>query len=99
MTFSEYELIKAQYDMVEQHDNLQLCFCADKEQTDRVWQAPLSIKDGEKLRESDTFYILLIPKGLDFTEDLYEAVKRMFEKYVKNEKVKEKLAKIKKDFV
>lgn len=98
MTFSEYELVKSQYDATEHYTNAQLCLCADKEQTDRVWQAPLSIKDGEKLRESDSFYILLIPKGLDFTEDFYEAVKRMFEKYVKNEKVKEKLAKIKKDF-
>lgn len=99
MTFSEYELIKAQYTLTEQHDNLQLCFCTDKEQTDRVWQVPLSIKDNIKVRESDSFYVLMLPKGLDFTEERYEIYKHIFERYVKGEKVKEKLAKINKDFV
>ena len=97
MTFCQYAFIKAQYDMVEQHDNLQLCFCADKVHTDHVWQAPLSIK--EEPKASETFYILMIPKGLDFTEEKYELFKFFFERYVKGEKVKEKLEKIKKDFV
>ena len=97
MTFCQYALIKAQYDMVEQHDNLQLCFCADKVHTDHVWQAPLSIK--EEPKASETFYILMIPKGLDFTEEKYELFKFFFERYIKREKVKEKLERIKKDFV
>ena len=97
MTFCQYAFIKAQYDMVEQHDNLQLCFCADKVHTDHVWQAPLSIK--EEPKASETFYILMIPKGLDFTEEKYELFKFFFERYVKGEKVKEKLEKIKKDFI
>lgn len=97
MTFCQYAIIKAQYEMVEQHDNLQLCFCADRECADHVWQAPLSIK--EEPKASETFYVLMIPKGLDFTEEKYEMVKRMFEKYVKLEKEKERLEKIKKDFV
>lgn len=97
MTFCQYAIIKAQYEMVEQHDNLQLCFCADKKQTDNVWQAPLSIK--EEPKASETFYIFMIPKGLDFTEEKYELLKQFFEIYVKREKVKEKLEKIKKDFV
>lgn len=66
MTFCQYALIKAQYEMVEQHDNLQLCFCADRDCTDHVWQAPLSIK--EEPKASNSFYVLMIPKGLDFTE-------------------------------
>lgn len=97
MTFCQYALIKAQYDMVEQHDNLQLCFCADKVRTDHVWQAPLNIR--EETRASETFYVLMIPKGLDFTEEIYEIYKAFFEKYVKLEKEKERLEKIKKDFV
>ena len=83
--------------MVEQHEELQLCFCADRVRTDHVWQAPLNIK--EEKRASETFYILMIPKGLDFTEEKYEIIKTMFEKYVKLEKEKEKLERIKKDFV
>ena len=35
----------------------------------------------------------------NFTEEKYEIIKRMFEKYVKLEKEKERLEKIKKDFV
>ena len=97
MTFCQYAIIKAQYEMVEQHDNLQLCFCAYKVNTDHVWQAPLSIK--EEPKASETFYILMIPKGLDFTEEKYELFKFFFERYVKGEKVKEKLERIKKDFV
>lgn len=97
MTFCQYALIKAQYDMVEQHDKLQLCFCADRGCTDHVWQAPLSIK--EEPKASNKFYVLMIPKGLDFTEEKYELFKQFFERYVKCEKVKEKLERIKKDFV
>lgn len=97
MTFSKYDVVKAQYDMVEQHDSLQLCFCADRDCTDHVWQAPLSVR--EELKASTSFYVLMIPKGLDFTEERYEILKSLFEKYIKNEKVKEKLEKIKKDFV
>ena len=97
MTFCQYAFIKAQYDMVEQHDNLQLCFCADKVHTDHVWQAPLSIK--EEPKASETFYVFMIPKGLDFTEEKYELFKQFFERYVKGKKVKEKLERIKKDFV
>ena len=41
----------------------------------------------------------MIPKGLDFTEETYEIYKGFFERYVKGEKEKEKLEKIKKDFV
>lgn len=99
MTFCQYALIKAQYDMVEQHDELQLCFCADKKQTDHVWQAPLSIKTDNKNRSTESFYVFTVPKGLDFTEEKYELLKFIFERYVKGEKVKEKLEKIKKDFI
>jgi len=97
MTFCQYALIKAQYEMVEQHDNLQLCFCADRDCTDHVWQAPLSIK--EEPKASNAFYVLMIPKGLDFTEETYETYKGFFERYIKREKEKEKLERIKKDFV
>jgi hypothetical protein len=62
-----------------------------------VWQAPLSIK--EEPKASNSFYVLMIPKGLDFTEEKYEIIKTMFEKYVKLEKEKERLEKLKKDFV
>lgn len=97
MTFSKYDVVKAQYDMVEQHDNLQLCFCADRDCTDHVWQAPLGVREEPKV--SSSFYVLMIPKGLDFTEERYEILKSLFEKYIKNEKVKEKLEKLNKDFV
>ena len=96
MTFCKYDVVKAQYDMVEQHNELQLCFCADKKQTDNVWQAPLS---REETKVSETFYIFMIPKGEDFTEEKYEILKSFFIRYVKLEKEKEKLEKIKKDFV
>ena len=97
MTFCQYALIKAQYEMVEQHDNLQLCFCADRDCTDHVWQAPLSIK--EEPKASNSFYVLMLPKGLDFTEKTYETYKGFFERYIKREKEKEKLENINKDFV
>lgn len=48
---------------------------------------------------TESFYIFMIPKGLNFTEEKYELFKFFFERYVKGEKVKEKLEKIKKDFV
>lgn len=48
---------------------------------------------------TESFYIFMIPKGLNFTEEKYELFKFFFERYVKDEKVKEKLEKIKKDFV
>ena len=99
MTFSDYNLVKAQYDAVEHYNDLQLCLCADKKQTDHVWQAPLSIKTDNKNRATESFYIFMIPKGLNFTEEKYELFKFFFERYVKSEKVKEKLEKIKKDFV
>ena len=88
MTFCKYAFIKAQYDMVEKHDNLQLCFCVDRDCTDHVWQAPLSIKGEPKA--SNSFYILMIPKGFDFTEEMYETYKGFFERYIKLEKRKRK---------
>lgn len=97
MTFSAYERVKEPYIVTEQYDKFHLCLCVYREQTDRVWQAPLKIKEEPKV--SNSFYVLMIPKGLDFTEERYEILKHIFEKYVKNEKVKEKLAKLKKDFV
>ena len=48
---------------------------------------------------TESFYIFMIPKGLNFTEEKYELFKFFFERYVNGEKVKEKLDKIKKDFV
>lgn len=30
MTFNDYYLVKAQYDAVENYNDLQLCLCADK---------------------------------------------------------------------
>lgn len=97
MTFSEYDVVKAQYTVTEQFEQLRLYLCADRDCTDHVWQAPLGVR--EEPKASNSFYVLMIPKGLDFTEERYEILKSLFEKYVKNEKVKEKLAKINKDFV
>ena len=97
MTFSEYDVVKAQYTVTEQFEELRLYLCADKECTDHVWQAPLSIKT--EIKANKNFYLFAIPKGQNFTEELYETYKRFFERYIKAEKVKEKLEKIKKDFV
>ena len=97
MMFSEYDVVKAQYTVTEQFEELRLYLCADRGCTDHVWQAPLSIK--EEPKASNAFYVLMIPKGLDFTEETYETYKGFFEKYIKREKEKEKLEKIKKDFV
>ena len=97
MTFSEYDVVKAQYTVTEQFKELRLYLCADKECTDHVWQAPLSTKTETKANKN--FYLFAIPKGEDLTEEKYEIIKRMFEKYIKEEKAKDKLEKIKKDFV
>ena len=42
MTFSEYDIVKSQYTLTEQFEDLRLYLCADRRCTDRVWQAPLS---------------------------------------------------------
>lgn len=97
MTFAEYDVVKAQYIVSEQFEELRLYLCADKQCTDHVWQAPLSTHT--EIKASNNFYVLAIPRGLDFTEECYENFKRMFVRYVKGEKAKEKLEKIKKDFV
>ena len=97
MTFSEYDVVKAQYTVTEQFEELRLYLCADKECTDHVLQAPFSTKTETKANKN--FYLFAIPKGQNFTEELYETYKRFFEKYIKLEKEKEKLEKIKKDFV
>lgn len=97
MTFSEYDVVKAQYTVSEQFKELRLYLCADREFTNKVWQAPLS--SHTETQANKNFYLFAIPKGLDFTEEQYEIYKRFFERYVKGEKEKEKLEKIKKDFV
>lgn len=97
MTFSEYDVVKAQYTVTEQFEQLRLYLCADRGCTDHVWQAPLSIKTERQANKN--FYLLALPKGENFTEEKYEIIKIMFEKYVKLEKEKERLEKIKKDFV
>ena len=94
MTFSKYELIKAQYDVAEQYDKFHLCLCAYRKCTDHVWHAFVSLPT-----ETDkNLYLFVIPKKLDFTAEQYELFKQFFVRYVKGEKVKEKLEKIKKDF-
>lgn len=97
MMFSEYDVVKAQYTVTEQFEELRLYLCADRGCTDHVWQAPLSTKT--ETQANKNFYLFAIPKGENFTEEKYEIIKRMFEKYVKLEKEKEKLERIKKDFV
>ncbi len=97
MTFSEYDVVKAQYEVSEQFEELRLYLCADRECTSNVWQAPLSTNTERQANKN--FYLLAIPKGLDLTEEKYEIIKRMFVRYVKLEKEKERLEKIKKDFV
>ena len=97
MTFSEYDVVKAQYTVTEQFEELRLYLCADRGCTDHVWQAPLSTKTETKANKN--FYLFAIPKGLNFTEEQYELFKLYFERYIKNEKIKEKLERIKKDFV
>lgn len=97
MTFSEYDVVKSQYTVAEQFEDLRLYLCADRRCTDRVWQAPLSKQI--EIQENKNFYLLALPKGENFTKEKYEMIKRMFEKYVKLEKEKEKLERIKKDFV
>lgn len=97
MTFSEYDVVKSQYTVTEQFEQLRLYLCADRGCTDHVWQAPLSTKT--EIQANKNFYLLALPKGENFTEEKYEIIKRMFEKYVKLEKEKERLEKIKKDFV
>ena len=96
MTFSEYDVVKSQYTVSEQFEDLILYLCADKECTDNVWQVPLT--SNTEIQENKNFYLLALPKGENFTEEKYEMIKRMFEKYVKLEKEKEKLERIKKDF-
>lgn len=96
MTFSEYDVVKAQYAVSEQFKELRLYLCADRECTRNVWQATLSLHT--ETQANKNFYLFAIPKGLNFTEEQYEIFKRFFERYVKGEKVKEKLEKIKKDF-
>lgn len=97
MTFSEYDVVKSQYTVAEQFEDLRLYLCADRRCTDRVWQTPLSTQS--EIQENKNFYLLALPKGENFTKEKYEMIKRMFEKYVKLEKEKEKLERIKKDFV
>lgn len=97
MTFAEYDIVKSQYIVSEQFVELRLYLCADKQCTDHVWQAPLSIQT--EIKSSNNFYLLSIPKGLDFTEECYETFKRMFVRYIKGEKIKEKLEKVQKDFI
>ena len=97
MTFSEYDVVKTQYTITEQYKELSLYLCADKECTDHVCQVILSLITERQANKN--FYIFAIPKGENFTEEKYEMIKRMFEKYVKLEKEKEKLERIKKDFV
>lgn len=97
MTFSEYDVVKAQYAVTEQFEELRLYLCADRECTDHVWQAPLSTHT--EIKTNKNFYLFAIPKGEDLTEEKYEIIKSMFEKYIKLEKEKEKLEKLKKDFV
>lgn len=95
MTFSKYDLVKAQY-IVSERYKFHLCLCADRECTDHVWHALLYSREAKTNKE---LYIFVIPKGLNFTEEQYEIYKRFFIRYVKDEKVKEKLEKINKDFV
>ena len=97
MKFNEYDVVKAQYAVSEQFEDLRLYLCADRVCTDHVWQVPL--KSNTERQANKNFYIFALPKGLDFTEEKYELFKQFFERYVKGEKVKEKLEKIKKDFV
>lgn len=97
MKFNEYDVVKTQYTITEQYKELSLYLCADKECTDHVWQVILSLITERQANKN--FYIFAIPKGLDFTEEKYELFKQFFERYVKLEKVKEKLERIKKDFV
>lgn len=97
MMFSEYDVVKSQYTVTEQFEELRLYLCADRGCTDHVWQAPLSTKT--EIQANKNFYLFAIPKGENFTEEKYEIIKRMFEKYVKLEKEKERLERIKKDFV
>ena len=44
MMFSEYDVVKAQYTVTEQYEELRLYLCAYRGCTDHVWQAPLSTK-------------------------------------------------------
>lgn len=97
MTFSEYDVVQAQYKVSKQFEELRLYLCADKQCTDHAWQAPLSSQT--EIKASDNFYLLAIPKGLDFTKEFYEDIKIVFEKYIKGEKIKEKFAKVQKYFV
>lgn len=95
MTFSEYDVVKAQYIVTEQYDKFHLCLCAYRKCTDHVWHALVSLPT----ETNKNLYLFVIPKGLDFTEEQYEIYKRFFIRYVKDEKVKEKLEKINKDFI
>lgn len=97
MTFSEYDVVKAQYTVTEQFEELRLYLCADRDHTDHVWQAPLSTHT--EIKANKNFFLFAIPKGINFTEEQYEIYKRFFERYIKDEKAKDKLEKIKKDFV
>lgn len=97
MRFSEYDVVKAQYTVTEQFEDLRLYLCADRRCTNQVWQAPLSSNTERQVNKN--FYLLALLKGENFTEEKYELFKQFFERYVKGEKVKEKLEKIKKDFV
>lgn len=97
MTFSEYDVVKTQYTITEQYKELSLYLCADRRCTDNVCQVILSLITERQANKN--FYLLALPKGENFTEEKYEMIKRMFEKYVKLEKEKEKLERIKKDFV
>ena len=97
MTFSEYDVVKTQYTISEQYKELSLYLCADRRCTNHVGQVIFSLNTERQANKN--YYIFAIPKGLDFTEEKYEMIKRMFEKYIKLEKEKERFEKIKKDFV
>ena len=96
MTFSEYDIVKSQYSISEQYEDLILYLCADRGCADHVWQVLLSSNTEKQANKN--FYLFAITKGENFTKEKYEIIKRMFEKYIKLEKEKEKLEKIKKDF-
>lgn len=95
MTFFDYNYIKFRYEIVHKYDVI-MYIVAEKIKPDRAWLVPLSKKSD--VSKNEQFYLYPLPVVDNFTEEMFEQSKINFIKFIKDEKVKEKLEKINKDF-
>ena len=95
MTFFDYDYIKSRYELVHKYDVI-MYIVAEKIKPDHAWLVPLN-KESD-VSNNQQFYLYPVPIVDNFTEEMFEQSKIDFIRFIKNEKIKEKLDKIKKDF-